>query len=32
MPKPPYAVGQYEPWERLDAALAEVRDYARALA
>jgi hypothetical protein len=28
MPRPPYALGQREPWTRLEAALDEVRRYA----
>jgi hypothetical protein len=28
MPRPPYALGQSEPWSRLEAALDEVRRYA----
>ena len=30
MLKPPYALGQMEPWNRLEAALEEVREYALA--
>jgi hypothetical protein len=31
VPKPPWNVGEAEPWNRLDAALREVVDYSRSL-
>lgn len=31
VPKPPWRVGEAEPWNRLDAALREVVDYSRSL-